>query len=537
MSDDSESESVPRAMWSPAISCRTDHDPVPHATASPSPSARCNPAVLEVQREIHSGTAGAAANGEWRLLWIRSNHAVGAAPVTMSAGELHRRERAAGISGQYPVWLDPFSRIDARLSDFVWRSRFGTLSPGTAESYAHDYRLFFTFLTQRGKNWCEAAEEDFRDWHNWRRLDKTNPRRIGGAKWNRELAALRLLYEWAHRKRHVVEAPAILRDLRARDARASNVKWLTRRAFSKWRYVGLLGYSGGGLRSPQFRGRQGERNAAFADLMFGSGLRLREGGSLLVAELPGAHGETKRYYPFPVASATAKGGARTGYIPIDVVQAVSTYCDTTRALAVLEAQRAGRYDAIHDRLVVHSESEAAVLHCRDTDGRMHKLPQDLIDSETRRRLFTSTANGLAPLALWLDELGMPMHYNAWKKIFRTASVRCQKEGLQIRCTPHMLRHSFALHMLISLQYAFDRRLGLTAEERRYYQDVYGNVWTLVRDLLGHRSEDTTKDIYLEPVRGLQLEEILRISDRDEDRDVDEIMKRVARETGLVLDVR
>lgn len=71
----------------------------------------------------------------------------------------------------------------------------------------------------------------------------------------------------------------------------------------------------------------------------------------------------------------------------------------------------------------------------------------------------------------------------------------------------------ALRMLISLHNALDRRLGLTAAQRLHYEEVYGQVWQMVEDMLGHRSEQVTRDVYLEPVRGLQLERSLAATAR------------------------
>ena len=90
----------------------------------------------------------------------------------------------------------------------------------------------------------------------------------------------------------------------------------------------------------------------------------------------------------------------------------------------------------------------------------------------------------------------------------------------------------ALRSLVSLHHALDRRLGLTPAERRHYEALYGNVWSMVKDLLGHRSEETTRSIYLEPVRGLQLESLLN---DEEHPDNTELLARLAERTGLVLD--
>ncbi|MBF6216270.1 hypothetical protein IU487_35355 [Nocardia puris] len=56
---------------------------------------------------------------------------------------------------------------------------------------------------------------------------------------------------------------------------------------------------------------------------------------------------------------------------------------------------------------------------------------------------------------------------------------------------------------------------------------------MVKDLLGHASEETTKNVYLEPVRGLQLDTLLNDTPAE---DTDELLARLAEQTGLVLDV-
>ncbi|MEI5102911.1 hypothetical protein RB200_35730 [Streptomyces sp. PmtG] len=71
-------------------------------------------------------------------------------------------------------------------------------------------------------------------------------------------------------------------------------------------------------------------------------------------------------------------------------------------------------------------------------------------------------------------------------------------------TPKTLRHSMALRTLVAL----DRRLGLTPAERLHYEEVYGQVWLMVKDMLRHRSEQVTRNAYLEPVRGPRLESLL-----------------------------
>jgi integrase len=54
---------------------------------------------------------------------------------------------------------------------------------------------------------------------------------------------------------------------------------------------------------------------------------------------------------------------------------------------------------------------------------------------------------MEPLALWLTEGGLPMPMAAWEAVFRRASARCRSFGIDIDVTPHMLRHTFAVHLL------------------------------------------------------------------------------------------
>ncbi|HEV8556612.1 MAG TPA: site-specific integrase [Actinophytocola sp.] len=124
-------------------------------------------------------------------------------PVLGDWLDLDEREERAGIGTRHPILVDPEWRIDPVLARFFTRSRFAALAEGTREAYAKDYRLFFSFLWLRGRYWHEADPDDLFDWEAWRRRDQQPGRRISGSKWQRELAALRLLYEWAEKRGHV----------------------------------------------------------------------------------------------------------------------------------------------------------------------------------------------------------------------------------------------------------------------------------------------------------------------------------------------
>jgi site-specific recombinase XerD len=485
---------------------------------------------------------------EWQLFWVGDGDEVGNSPERLGLdgwADLVAREQRLGLRDRQPILVSPQLRVDARLSEFLRRSRLSVRSPGTQESYVRDYRLLFTFLWRQGRNWDEATAEDLADYEHWRRRDLANPRPVSGAKWQRELAAFRVLYEWAAARGYVPRSPVVVRSVRlpdgsvvhtpelaAADVCASNVKWLTPRAFALWRRVGLLGYGPDDVPDARWRGRNDGRDAAFAEVLFCSGLRRREAGTLLTVELPDTT-VPRRFYPGRVAAAVAKHAQRYFYVSVTALQAVAGYRATIRAQAVARARAEGRYDALRVRWMVQHIGRGGVVRWVDTDGAVSEAPLNALTDIDRQRLYVEGEAGVEPLALWLTEAGLPMGYRSWSHVFDRANARCAALGVPVFCTPHMCRHSFALRMLVALHHALDRRLGLSPAERRHYQQVYGDVWSMVKDLLGHRSVETTRNIYLEPVRGLQIETLLGDGEYAPD---EELLAQLASSTGLVLDV-
>lgn len=135
--------------------------------------------------------------------------------------------------------------------------------------------------------------------------------------------------------------------------------------------------------------------------------------------------------------------------------------------------------------------------------------------------------------VFLGESGLPMAPDTWERIFAQASRRCRSLEVPVACHPHMLRHSFALRMLLTLMHAFDRRMGLDPEERREYRLLFGDPWVLVQTLLGHSSPETTRNIYLEPVSGLHVDLFLNDDELRDDRAFSSTVRQHLARTGMV----
>ena len=113
----------------------------------------------------YAGTAG-----EWSLYWTSRGRTPPCrlVPVLSGWADLDQREAAVGIDERHPILVDPRHAVDPLLARFLARSRFAWLAEGTRAAYAKDYRLFFSFLWQRGKYWHQADPDDLLDWESRR---------------------------------------------------------------------------------------------------------------------------------------------------------------------------------------------------------------------------------------------------------------------------------------------------------------------------------------------------------------------------------
>lgn len=469
-------------------------------------------------------------------------------PILDQWADLETRERALGIQVGQPFLLSPSGHPDIDVLLYFNSVSFRRLSDQSKQSYAMDLKVYFNFLYSQGKDWRSASEDDFLNFEFWRRRDPKNPRKIGGAKFARELAAVSRFYKWQVEKGTLVRSPIRVKEVQRRDGivelslaltptniRRENVKWFTPKAYRRWRDIGLGGYRPDGMRDTKWRGRNDGRNLAFADTLWSSGLRLTEAATLLTLELPPVN-ELGGYFSGRVGEAVAKGGAKRDFwISRHALERIDNYVTIDRRTAIERAKNANRYSSLPDIIIAEKINRRRELVFRCADGSSGTIPLDKIGPKMRSTIFYENDGAIEPASLWLTESGMPMSPSTWEAVFRTANSRCDALNIPLYCYPHMLRHSFALKMLVTLIYAFDQRLGISPEERREFRMLFGDPWVLVQTMLGHRSPVTTREIYLEPVTGLQVD--LFINDYiDEDAPIDSLLTRIAEASHRVKDI-
>ena len=430
--------------------------------------------------------------------------------------DIEERERKLSIVADQPLLLRPDGSADRNMLAYLNSYSFRTLARETQQAYARDLKVFLSFLWRPvadGRapiDWRAATKKTLEDYAGWRLHDPRNDRRVTGTRFAREVAALRRLYEWAEHERLVDRSPVVLRarrlpdgttvqspEIRPKDVKSVRMKWLTPNAYERWRRVGVEGYRADHLPDPSWRGRNEARNAALAQTLWWSGLRIREGATLLSAEVPGPP-DDGYWSDGWVAKATAKGPGRQYLIKYDALRAIEKYQRTSRAEAVRRAQEAGRYDDLRDILVASPAAQERLMIQNGGRGDKLMVSFDNLGPEARLKLFIEGDEGLEPAMLWLGESGMPMPHLTWQKVFRRANKRCASADVPLFCTPHMLRHSFALHMLLVYQ------------EHVGEDEAYGYV----QGLLGHRNRETTKAIYLAPMQNIDAKAVLNRTEGD-----------------------
>jgi integrase len=263
-----------------------------------------------------------------------------------------------------------------------------------------------------------------------------------------------------------------------------------------------------GSEDPAWRGRNGERNAVFAELLVTTGMRLGEAGSLIIDELPRLTSDSPRILPFDLPAVITKGERpRRIRWPRRVLKLIGDYCDIERHVAVAKAP---------PRPVVPFVLSPDGRNAVDGSGRRIALTR--LRPQDRQRLLRSLDGMDEHASLWLTERGQPVSSGTWEVAFRRASQRCQAFGLDITVTPHMLRHTFAVNMLSML---IREQVGAifnpTDAHGAAYRQMLGDPLRHLQHLLGHTNITSTY-IYLD-----SLAEAQELVDAAADRWTSELM--------------
>lgn len=441
-------------------------------------------------------------------------------------------ERAGAREGR-PFVLAPDGSYDLELNRFLRdMENWGVRSENGIIGYSTDIMLYCRFLheSRGGKAIWQTDGADLRAYKAVR-LHGTGPGKVSVATWNRSIAALDKWVQWslyeellpAEPFRYIdktVVSPQGPKRVRVNadaepEVPRQPIRFLSHEDFMLWRDVGLRGLLPDGSPDARWRGRNGERNALFADLLICTGMRLGEAAGLLATELPPVTGSRVIGDIIVPAAVAKRNRARTVYVRPRVARDLHHYVSIERDELVQRRRTQGVYEACADPLPVRRANRHALAI---EGGSTWSYAR--IGTADRARLMQVDGQGLAngPLWLWLGENGLPLRSSTWQSVFRRANERCASFGLDFDVHPHTLRHSFAVHMLGLLLRQTVRALGMREDRRFTHAEVkrllIGNPLRKLQLLLGHRHEATVYT-YLDVLDEAQEIVLAALGDWDE----------------------
>ena len=381
----------------------------------------------------------------------------------------------------------------------------GVPAPKSWSAYAGDLLAWVRFLRARSLDVLDdpaALVDAVAAYHADRRMGEPT-RRLAERSWARAITAISGFYEWARAegmielvpfsyRRQVVNGGSrgrqvVKRNLaRERQPRSHvSIRWLEQDYLDLFLGVGLGGMLPEGGDDPGFGGRHPARNAAVGHLAAASGLRAQEFSHLLVWELPLPPVDTAApVVPLVVPGVIAKGRkTRTTWVSPAALSRVHGYLQLERHLAV-----AGSVWRPDRPLVV---TDADALGGRVNGRRVRWAALDL---DARCRLI-APGGGSAVLAVTSG--GAPV--TDWEYTFDAATRRCRRFADRFpHVTPHVLRHSFAVHTLrwlVTTHMADVAKLlkASGADPAWVLALRSADPLLVLRDLLGHASVSTTED--------------------------------------------
>lgn len=442
--------------------------------------------------------------------------------------------RKIGVIEGMPFVLSGDGHYDERLNRFfrALPGHLGVRSPHSWRAYAQDLVVFARFLAAQEppRTVWQATAADTEAYYLARRVVDDGAK-LSASSWNRTLAALECFYGWAVSEGHVAAVPfrygarrrwrrdgaergageqaggdghappGARNGLRDGTRRERDIVHVTAAEYRFFRDVGLRGLLPDGRPDPDHQKRTGDRDAAMADLLFLTGMRIEEASTLLADELPTraalAAIPAGENYTLDLAPECCKGNkGRKAYLPKRLVADLLAYAEVDRGAALAKAG-------------VRAPASRAVVVTRCDDGPAYRVVGGrrrlhvAFGPRERRRLVVRLPDGhREPGWLFLTEKGTPFATTSWDDVFAAARARCRAFGRHIPVTPHVLRHTYAVHMLSRLIHR-SADAAAAAQARapgdQLYQALMGDAMQLLRTYLGHVSVETTH-LYLRCLR-------------------------------------
>jgi site-specific recombinase XerD len=391
-------------------------------------------------------------------------------------------------------FIDVDGGLVSELNTFMTFLRSDGLSLKSANHYARDLHVFARYLRDlHDKSMLHATSADI---GGYRRLRREGPARLrlAASSWKRASIALTRFYQWAASE----EVGLLLKAPRTVFRRDGGYSEDTIRMVSLDDYVAFRDRALIGRHSR----RAPLRDAAFAELLVTTGMRLEEAASLLIGEMPDAEAGifAGKRSAMVELSPTITKGRKTRSVPYPKRVArrfVDTYVREERTQLVDRWRRAGGIRQIRHPLIGWRVDGGRVM----IDGEVGARRLVTLQIEERRNLILLPKPGAPldtaqPAALWLTERGQPMTTRAWQSIFRRASRQLSEDvAREISISPHTLRHVFAVHWLTHLikgEVATLRNQSIGDRTQEVYLKVVGDPLRRVQRWLGHASSLTTQ---------------------------------------------
>lgn len=402
--------------------------------------------------------------------------------------------------------LDEHGGYDAEINDFLnwYRTQHG-VRPESLVNYANDIIPIKAFLVARGRTLSTVTAEDVADYKE-RRLNGSLSERLSDSSWNRAAITIVRVMQWAKKRRASTEEPLDFKVIRGKQRAAEDqVRMIDIQSYLIFRNIGLLG--GGEDNEKAMGSRAPLRNAAFAELVVTSGLRMQEANALLDVDLPKPGAFKGRFEKSMLPGAITKRRV-TRRIPISkrvVVEYLAPYRreERTAFAARWKEDPEGRMRAV-------GMDPATLLRVLETDGvnavveiegKRKTVPLSSFNWKERRRMVV--ALDLADMsagefaAFFLSEGGTGMDKETWNRVFNRANERCRAYGYNIAVAPHMLRHTFAVYHLSNLlraEIGAITRMNLRGNTDRtadLYRRILGDPLRNLQKILGHKSVQST----------------------------------------------